>query len=566
MTISNKIIEQWVDIDGLPLENGKLYFGSQNQNPETNPVSIFYDEALTQPAAQPVRTTGGFAVYQGTGTPTNIFVSVPEYSLTVRDENDALVYTARTVVLSLESKLALGTGTNNIGYTSGGISSVTNTLTTKLKEIRSSVDFGGTQDAIDSSAAIIAEANDAVVNGRKVVMIPPNTKFDYATVMAGAPTGITFINFSGINDFSSGGGTTRVVGFMGTSVAVNDLHVEIADAHHPTVTWNNLGTAGSTSAANRLASALWAAGKFALGASTARGFRGCAILQFRKESSTTWSYGLRSLAPWLSIAGQYEAWATGQSIASANVYRVNGSNHYVSAAGSYPATTGGSAPVHTSGTVSDGGVSWTWLDSSDRGIFLIDQYGHLLIGNGALNVTLRHKVTPTDPTQAYVGELVAGGISQSSNLKLTPTDSGGSEVAKPFFQATSASGLSVVKSDGSSSLMNITDGGVVVGANGATVGVVDTATGATPNVSGKNTYYIGNAGAQSITGFTGGFDGQRLRVIVTNANTSFTNSATFQLHGSANITTPAAFSVLDFEKVPTSISDRWIMTGPPGLK
>jgi hypothetical protein len=201
------------------------------------------------------------------------------------------------------------------------------------------------------------------------------------------------------------------------------------------------------------------------------------------------------------------------------------------------------------------------VGSSDISVLSVDQYGRILIGTGSFGDTFTHRVSGTDPNGSYVFSGVARGVSKSANLKLTPTNGSSVETAVPFVQASASAGLSIIKSDGTTSLATFTDTGAVFAAIGSTYATADTATGATPSVAGRNTYYIGNAGAQTITGFTGGFDGQRVRVIVTNANTSFTNSATFNLAGSTNLATPSAFSVIDFEKVPASISDRWIETG-----
>jgi hypothetical protein len=81
----------FVGLDGLPLQNGYLYYGSINQNPETNPVAIYWDAALTQPAAQPVRTSGGCP--SRNGTPANLYVAPGiAYSLTVRDSRKRIVF------------------------------------------------------------------------------------------------------------------------------------------------------------------------------------------------------------------------------------------------------------------------------------------------------------------------------------------------------------------------------------------------------------------------------------------------------------------------------------------
>lgn len=75
-------------LDGSPLDGGFVYFGEVNQNPESNPITVYYDAALTLPAAQPLRTVNGYIMRNG--SPTNLFASV-DYSITVRNRNGALV-------------------------------------------------------------------------------------------------------------------------------------------------------------------------------------------------------------------------------------------------------------------------------------------------------------------------------------------------------------------------------------------------------------------------------------------------------------------------------------------
>lgn len=53
----------------------------------------------------------------------------------------------------------------------------------------------------------------------------------------------------------------------------------------------------------------------------------------------------------------FTAWASG-AVVAAGATRYNGANMYFTAAGG---TTGATAPTHTTGTVSDGGVSWTYI-------------------------------------------------------------------------------------------------------------------------------------------------------------------------------------------------------------
>lgn len=78
----------FTDKNGDPLDNGYLYFGEVNKNPETNPIQVYYDSALTQPAAQPLRTSNGYVMRNG--SPSLIYSS-SQFSVTVRDKNNALV-------------------------------------------------------------------------------------------------------------------------------------------------------------------------------------------------------------------------------------------------------------------------------------------------------------------------------------------------------------------------------------------------------------------------------------------------------------------------------------------
>lgn len=86
-------IPQYFDLDGSPLDGGKLYFGVVNANPETSPITVYWDAAGTQPAAQPVRTLNGFPVRSG--SPAVIYADV-DYSLTVRDKKGRLVLYAKS--------------------------------------------------------------------------------------------------------------------------------------------------------------------------------------------------------------------------------------------------------------------------------------------------------------------------------------------------------------------------------------------------------------------------------------------------------------------------------------
>lgn len=81
------------DVNGEPLENGYIYIGEANENPITHPIDIYWDNAGSFPATQPVRTLLGLPSYNG--TPSNIFLdysTTTNYSILIKDKNGGLVY------------------------------------------------------------------------------------------------------------------------------------------------------------------------------------------------------------------------------------------------------------------------------------------------------------------------------------------------------------------------------------------------------------------------------------------------------------------------------------------
>jgi hypothetical protein len=104
----------FADIDGQPLEDGYINIGAVNLNPITNPINVFWDSALTITAAQPIRTSGGYPVYQG--TPARFYVGA-NYSIQVKDKKGTVVYTSLNDNASdggLVAENATGTGTQTI--------------------------------------------------------------------------------------------------------------------------------------------------------------------------------------------------------------------------------------------------------------------------------------------------------------------------------------------------------------------------------------------------------------------------------------------------------------------
>lgn len=78
----------FTDLDGTPLDDGYLYIGAINQDPEQNPIQVFWDANLTIPATQPIRTSNGYAYRNGTPA---LLYTAGEFSITIRNKREEFV-------------------------------------------------------------------------------------------------------------------------------------------------------------------------------------------------------------------------------------------------------------------------------------------------------------------------------------------------------------------------------------------------------------------------------------------------------------------------------------------
>ncbi len=130
MTPLQSPFAQFFDRTGAPLSNGSIFVGAAGQNPETAPITVYWDEAGTQPAAQPIRTMNGYPVRSG--TPAAIFLT-GDYSLTVKDSAGRLVfYAAKASEFSpdarLRADLAASSGARLVGLKRSAADAVAHTI------------------------------------------------------------------------------------------------------------------------------------------------------------------------------------------------------------------------------------------------------------------------------------------------------------------------------------------------------------------------------------------------------------------------------------------------------
>lgn len=141
----------FTDSDGTALENGYIYIGTAGLDPETNELQAYWDLALTIPATQPIRTVNGY--YSNAGTPADIFVDDDDFSITVQDSSQSLIFTKLNYSQSFPFTTFL--------YTPKGVTSpVDRDIADKLSEFVSVKDFGAEGDAVtdDTAAFTLAEA------------------------------------------------------------------------------------------------------------------------------------------------------------------------------------------------------------------------------------------------------------------------------------------------------------------------------------------------------------------------------------------------------------------------
>jgi hypothetical protein len=141
------------DIDGQPLEDGYIWIGVANLPPIGNPIAVYWDAALTQPAAQPIRTRGGYPV--NSGTPARLYVG-SDYSIQVQNKNGSVLYSAPDGASDRFSAA-------QISFLQAGSGAVVRTAQSKMRDVVSVKDFGAVGDGVaDDTAAIqlaVAEVN-----------------------------------------------------------------------------------------------------------------------------------------------------------------------------------------------------------------------------------------------------------------------------------------------------------------------------------------------------------------------------------------------------------------------
>lgn len=252
----------FTETDGQPLENGYIWIGTVNLDPQVNPINVYWDAALTVSAPQPIRTLNGYP--SRNGTPARLYVNANNYSIRVQDKNGSMVYSASEAAQSISSGLVsfvgfkgqVGTisdlagndGSDWIGFEQASASAVAMSVEDKLRQSVSIADFGAVGDGVTDDTAAIQAAIDS---GAKHIMVPYGAAGIYKL------TNAVFFNTGGVTMewannsivFKKFYGTLGSVGpGLANLIVVNAAYIKLVN---PGIDGNGANFGGSGIAYNR---------------------------------------------------------------------------------------------------------------------------------------------------------------------------------------------------------------------------------------------------------------------------------------------------------------------------
>jgi hypothetical protein len=183
----------FTDIDGQPLEDGYVWVGTANLDPQTNPIAVFWDAALTIAAVQPIRTLAGYP--SNSGTPARLYVN-SDYSIRVMNKKGSTVYSAPASTERYSGSLISQISADQVSTTAKGVGAATNLTQQDYNDNAVyATQFGVVGNGIaDDTAAL-----QAALNAHKHVIVPAGlTPLITSTISIPDRTKLEFFGGKGI--------------------------------------------------------------------------------------------------------------------------------------------------------------------------------------------------------------------------------------------------------------------------------------------------------------------------------------------------------------------------------
>jgi len=213
------------DREGQPLDNGNIYIGVANLDPITNPIQVYYDDALTITASQPLKTSNGY-IYRN-GTPAQLYVNAGNFSITVNDSKNLFVY-------NFPEGAGITSNASSVEYDPPFIGSVPTNVEAKLAQYISAKDFGAVGNGIaNDTAALQAWLNaHAAAQAAQSNQAPSPNIINFTGAVAELPAGIYVsdnltYNGSSLRLTSQSGGMIKFndgCGLTATNVSTLDIY------------------------------------------------------------------------------------------------------------------------------------------------------------------------------------------------------------------------------------------------------------------------------------------------------------------------------------------------------
>jgi len=156
----------FTETDGLPLENGYIWIGTANLDPQGNPINVYWDADLTIAAPQPIRTLNGYP--SRSGTPARLYVN-SDYSIRVQNSKGSLVYSAPAATERYNDSVISSINAEDVIYDPPFTGGVQTNVEAKLAQTVSVEDFGAVGDGTTNDTVAIQAAIDSLVSGQTLI-------------------------------------------------------------------------------------------------------------------------------------------------------------------------------------------------------------------------------------------------------------------------------------------------------------------------------------------------------------------------------------------------------------